>query len=557
MNPNTTLGARSFRPEFRHRAPGYRTPSPPSDQIEPLSPLVVSDQPRELFQSSFNRKRKYNDNIKSFQAPRSRQFGHDPGFGDSQHLNGQPMGPPPINTDTKPCHRPSPSALDVLSTLATSPTLGHDQYDPQYTPRLPGASFMPSGSPAGLHRSSKRSRSELTGFRAETIADSRPATSYVPSSAPRQVAPVVSNHHARHSDLPPQPNLSTTHQGRIEVDRPLEQDAELLLSFSRAINERPSHPTPRNPLPLEHPYQSRPSDFRLAHQVNPNLSFQFPARQSQNSSLMQCDAKPTPGGLEHGIADAKPEPSEEHSTQLISQPLTDASHIHPKSREHRGWPKGKPRGPRNEAADKRRNKTNNRKADGPKDRGPGGPRQRKPRSKTNRGETTNEDVFDVSTVKTARRRKSDAETITLAHLEHEISGLSRSSSAPPVLNCITCGSTQTKQKAKGVKQEPKYQFNEVCKACENTRHPQNGVHEFWISCNGCKGWFHTICAGFDSEKKVKEVDKFYCKPCVLQHGPTTCKCNAKQWSSHTVLIVAIRCPQIFSCACFCRLRWPP
>ncbi|KAI9800125.1 MAG: Lysine-specific demethylase 7A [Piccolia ochrophora] len=42
----------------------------------------------------------------------------------------------------------------------------------------------------------------------------------------------------------------------------------------------------------------------------------------------------------------------------------------------------------------------------------------------------------------------------------------------------------------------------------------------WISCDGCKRWFHFACAGL-TEKEVRSVDKFSCADCWNTHGPTT------------------------------------
>lgn len=64
---------------------------------------------------------------------------------------------------------------------------------------------------------------------------------------------------------------------------------------------------------------------------------------------------------------------------------------------------------------------------------------------------------------------------------------------------------------------------ETCASCHLVRRTDNGFHDLWISCNGCKQWLHHNCAGFESERKVRDVDKFYCKACEPKHGTTTCK----------------------------------
>lgn len=43
----------------------------------------------------------------------------------------------------------------------------------------------------------------------------------------------------------------------------------------------------------------------------------------------------------------------------------------------------------------------------------------------------------------------------------------------------------------------------------------------WISCDGCKSWFHFACAGFKNEREVRSVDKYRCRNCKPLYGSTT------------------------------------
>ena len=43
----------------------------------------------------------------------------------------------------------------------------------------------------------------------------------------------------------------------------------------------------------------------------------------------------------------------------------------------------------------------------------------------------------------------------------------------------------------------------------------------WISCDSCKLWFHFACAGFKNEREVRSVDKYRCRKCKPIHGSTT------------------------------------
>lgn len=65
----------------------------------------------------------------------------------------------------------------------------------------------------------------------------------------------------------------------------------------------------------------------------------------------------------------------------------------------------------------------------------------------------------------------------------------------------------------------------VCSACHFTRNSSNvntdNNSTSWISCDGCKSWFHFACAGFKNEREVRSVDKFRCRSCKPIYGPTT------------------------------------
>ncbi|KAL8805102.1 MAG: hypothetical protein Q9182_002192 [Xanthomendoza sp. 2 TL-2023] len=65
----------------------------------------------------------------------------------------------------------------------------------------------------------------------------------------------------------------------------------------------------------------------------------------------------------------------------------------------------------------------------------------------------------------------------------------------------------------------------ICAACNFTRNSASVDTDTdstsWISCDGCKSWFHFACAGFKSEREVRAVDKYRCRNCKRIHGPTT------------------------------------
>jgi F-box and leucine-rich repeat protein 10/11 len=64
-----------------------------------------------------------------------------------------------------------------------------------------------------------------------------------------------------------------------------------------------------------------------------------------------------------------------------------------------------------------------------------------------------------------------------------------------------------------------------CAACNllQSIDPADGKESstLWISCNGCKGWYHASCAGFKDKREAQDVDKYICVDCGPIHGSTT------------------------------------
>ncbi|GLI76989.1 JmjC domain-containing histone demethylation protein 1 [Penicillium ochrochloron] len=64
-----------------------------------------------------------------------------------------------------------------------------------------------------------------------------------------------------------------------------------------------------------------------------------------------------------------------------------------------------------------------------------------------------------------------------------------------------------------------------CAACHMIRIPmepeEQQEEDTWIGCDGCKRWFHIVCAGFKNDREVRTVDRFICRNCRSTHGQTT------------------------------------
>lgn len=63
----------------------------------------------------------------------------------------------------------------------------------------------------------------------------------------------------------------------------------------------------------------------------------------------------------------------------------------------------------------------------------------------------------------------------------------------------------------------------TCAECNMSRADgaEDQTEDTWIGCDGCKRWFHIVCAGFKNDREVRTVDRFICRECRPIHGQTT------------------------------------
>lgn len=176
----------------------------------------------------------------------------------------------------------------------------------------------------------------------------------------------------------------------------------------------------------------------------------------------------------------------------------------PKTRPRRGWPKGKPRGPRTKSAGTLKPRSSAKRS-----------RASVAKSAAERGDSS---ATDDTNLLNARRRKSESDLAALYATTDRDTDI-RSSSVPPGLRYEIIAS-RLKSSA-GRKSLKKVTQDTICAGCAESRLSSHGELDQWISCNGCKEWFHYDCAGFKNERDVRDVDKFFCKTCEPKHGPTT------------------------------------
>ena len=190
------------------------------------------------------------------------------------------------------------------------------------------------------------------------------------------------------------------------------------------------------------------------------------------------------------------------STENASSENSEA----PKGR--RGWPKGKPRGSgtKKSMAEKAASKRASRK--------------KTPDTRASRGKS--EGVVTIASDAAEVRRKSLSDVLVFGEYQNDDNALaatSRSRSVPRE----TPMQIREASPSKAVRRKGAVHPDTICAGCQTSRESNKLHSEFdeWISCNGCKKWYHIDCAGFKKAHDVRDVDKYFCTACEAEHGKTT------------------------------------
>ena len=427
------------------------------------------------------------------------------------------------STSQKNGHQRTPSTkIDALAeaALAASPSYqshskkssvnfeasGHSHAHPPVYP-VYGASEPPH----------KRARSELLPSPHVGPHPSRPATSYEPNGWANSGQPLIA------------------YTSRVE-------EAALLLNFqSGGWPNTVANPPPR-PAPVSRPhansfpqdgFQTRPVE--VLEQPQPALLPPFNPQDAQQppptlpSPPAVIAEAGTPASVLDGNANGDVEMNDVHleppavtesvdernqtpphdghsraaSADVHSSEVSDA----PKGR--RGWPKGKPRGSGSKktmaekAASKRASL-----------------RRKTPDSRTTRSKSEGLTVDQADTRETRRKSLSDAFIFGERGRENDVETVASRARSVPVETPMFIREVSP---SKFVRRKPVVHPDTICAGCQTARETANSHGEFdeWISCNGCKKWFHVDCAGFKKAHDVRDVDKYFCMACEPQHGKTT------------------------------------
>ncbi|KAI9799121.1 MAG: hypothetical protein M1825_004888 [Sarcosagium campestre] len=514
----------------------YRTPSPPpASSIEPLSPL--SPVPYHLALSEWPQQTPQRAN------PAQNGSQHGPVVADISQRPSRPELSSVVIPDAY-------SPMDTFATIALATSPKYATTDGHLSQDVPIAHPWPENHQSldDLDdRPTKRARSEARYVDRSNGTEVRPMTSYIARS---EKSPFDS---ALISPAKPASGSVVINANSTESSA---DDAELLLNVSRVawVSPKVSEPT-------------RFDDYRFAapakdQEIDNSVKIPHAPREAEFSHPFCVNGRngneaSSEDGLRSEALPSKPHIKSEFDstglgiTQVKAQPLGDSILSDPKIKpimqkppsSNRGWPKGKPRGPRGNGpgvTKARGTATVESARNGattlPKDRKHGGNRTV--------ASTARAKVFsDLRNTKLSKRptlqRRASTPALTARSEPESIpkrSGTAknqqsaevwRSFSAPPSprLHQVPLISAATQRLlGRGKPKLGKKGQTATCAGCEmaptSLQRQVESDNVSWISCDGCKRWFHFSCAGL-TEKEVRSVDKYSCPRCQATHGPTT------------------------------------
>ncbi|KAF2477796.1 uncharacterized protein BDR25DRAFT_275202 [Lindgomyces ingoldianus] len=512
----------SFKAQYRLAPLRAGTPPPPA--YEPLSPIVDrSRYPRSSPSVA------YNPPLRSAPLPRS-----NPQY--------SPALASPIDA----------LADAAVSSLHASPAYVESSRPPSYGPaspatavpppheRLPKRRYFDDALQAYEERPSKRARSEFFPSPRQGQQYSRPATSHIPGWS-YNIEQMMDNGVRMYQD-----NGIVAHHPEDSSSKRL-SDAQLLLDFHHAVSASHGgtelHVSTSKRWSIPHPNRPEQHNSQTADPISQYLEPSYPDGNRFDYSSRPMDCHYTGPADPHSIstADANPvaqavqthTPPEEIFMTSLPPTIPDVNaEEDKKSKKHQGWPKGKPRGPRQTTAAGKRKKSTL------KLKNTTNPVTSRPVDQLHSPQSLPADRNDVGQVEEAppvselgqpscdlashtRRHSLSIMFAPIHYSAISSSAFPRAQSVPlntvmtitPLADQASSSTAHTHNSASQMT---------VCAGCNSSdSHTVIGEGEQWISCDGCKGWFHFVCAGFKSEREVRDVDKFYCGACSPEFGKTT------------------------------------
>ncbi|KAL1593973.1 JmjC domain-containing histone demethylation protein 1 [Paraconiothyrium brasiliense] len=356
----------------------------------------------------------------------------------------------------------------------------------------------------------------------------RPATSHIPGWSYNVEQMVDSGHRMFQEAARPVQNPDENSMKRLS-------DAQLLMDFAAAASSStPRHDSTAKRWSISHQEISSP----YARQQHGELSNTY-----VGASLLSPHAHHHVSSPEYRYTPIVPPTAfeaapHEVSTQTETPPDEGTAREPEKSlnlnaavtgtdtklKKHQGWPKGKPRGSRIGAPSGKKKRST------PKPK-PASAATHEPSKQLQSPQSlpAERDDHPVGALTTAHapfpgsddpipqaRRYSFSDVTSTAVHDSSAPDISRALSVP--LSTDTLLAPPLGRPAPDDTTEPVT----ICAGCGSSDSETTiGDGEQWIRCDGCKGWHHYVCAGFQSEREVRDVDKFYCEQCQPKFGRTT------------------------------------
>ena len=428
----------SFRKDLGSPPLRYRTPSPPRQFVEPISPCFTQ-----------------------FSAPQSRTFTNG-----TTHRKVATARKTRLSTNGNKSEA-RPGVMDAFASIALATKTHSGQEDgqtiEQWRNQEPHSDFNDT-----MERPSKRAKSEKAASPDFRPTESRPSTSYVHAIDNRQWEAELLL------------NFSQNAPYAIPVKSPEDRHQSLSNSIpSPTQTSRSSHPVPdQSPTQRMTPY--RPAELFSPHVSADTLPILEPpanhiasaSRDSGNDVVMQEATDHT------GI------PQATTGLGIITEPLNSA--ILPANAKDSGILER----PENPVA-----------------------AEIEVSEKGGLGLTPPEPILDTPSHDTSSNFLAGIEEA--AKLQSSEADIVPTATVQPS-NTTTALPTEAEKEAAAPS---------VCASCNFhpnvlTSETEDGSTS-WISCDGCKSWFHFACAGFKNEREVRSVDKYRCRSCRPTHGPTT------------------------------------
>jgi F-box/leucine-rich repeat protein 10/11 len=556
-----TMRVSSFKPQCRQAPLHY--PTPPRPVYEAFSPVLrPSDTPAEP-PASGNDIESTNGVVSAIQhAGSTEKSGRAP-----SPLSLQPVAHelPPLKPHFSPALG---SPIDALanvaaSSLETSPVYPAPAGGPSRGLVSPTFAFarphtrerepkhaLPYPDSASTHdeRPSKRARSEFFPSPFQSQQHSRPSTSHNPGWS-YNVEQMADNGRRMYQESA----APAYYQQQQENQSKRLSDAQLLIDFAvRAETSVQPHVSNRHRWSSGHTTSSAENTLHTGkHSNSLHLAVPYHSVPPVNRAMPR-DYEPHAHPNEAGPNGYLPNPIHLPSAQTHTPPeehwntggLHTIDSEEKKPKKHQGWPKGKPRGPRNASATDRKKKTLPRPEDVPATvimNQPTSEQLHSPQSPPKAPVAPLQNDLDLiaalqqtpSAPVLQSRRLSFSETSPPGEQSsHDISASARAQSVPVQTNTIASAATD-EASSMGMGKKCDLPQVTICAGCHSTDSATSiGDGEQWISCDGCKEWFHYACAGFKSQREVRAIDKFYCEGCKPKFGNTTSKFMQASLAGH-------------------------